>query len=81
MRYIPRMVETLVENGELTVSNLAMLSRTNHRRCNDMLRWLQGFGYVRRRVHDNRRFIVLTESGIEFAKCLEPLKRMTEVPT
>jgi predicted transcriptional regulator len=68
MKYLIRMMVVLLAHDELTVTNLAMLSRMNYERCRNLLTWLLDSGYARTRLSKKRRFVALTQTGIEYAK-------------
>jgi predicted transcriptional regulator len=60
----------LISHGEITVTNLAMLSRVNHKRCTELIGWLRASGYVETRMHRNKRYVMLTESGYSYGNRL-----------
>lgn len=80
LTYLVRIMDVLTAHGELTVTNLAMLSRMNHKRCNDMIEWLKCSGYVRTSLFKNRRYIALTETGRAYAGRLLEVNGMTHFP-
>lgn len=77
IRYLTRMLGALTANGELTVTNLAMLSRVNHKRCRSMLNWLERSGFARISVRNQKRYIGLTESGMSYARRIRALIEAT----
>ncbi|UVS68828.1 helix-turn-helix domain-containing protein [Nitrososphaera viennensis] len=66
--YLARVMKVLIENDGITVTNLAMLSRTNHKRCNVLLARLEQRGFVKIRTKGKRRYVILTERGTTFAR-------------
>jgi predicted transcriptional regulator len=74
LKYIVRIMGTLMKNSEVTISNLSMLSRVNHFRCSQNVRWLEKQGYVILRYSNGRKFVTLTQEGADYAKRFEGLK-------
>jgi predicted transcriptional regulator len=60
-------LEVLTKNDILTITNLAMLSRINHKRCGAILRNLENLGYINEKPSEGRVYFFLTERGKEFA--------------
>ena len=67
----------LADQGELTVTNVAMLSRVNHKRCGTVLMWMVDSGYIETRVIKKKRHVVLTQTGCEYARRMQELSDMT----
>lgn len=80
IKYLTRTMDVLAAHGELTVTNLAMLSRVNHKRCVALLKWLQHSGYIQTRLFKKRRFVALTQAGCEFARHLQEVNDLTYFP-
>jgi len=80
IRYLIRIMDVLAGHSELTVTNLAMLSRVNHKRCLDLLLWLHESGYTRTRIFRKRRYVALTQNGCEYARHLQAVRDMTQIP-
>lgn len=80
LTYLVRIMRVLASRSELTVTNLAMMSRINHQRCSALLEWLQDSGYAQARLVRKRRFIALTEIGRDFANRLLEVNDMTHFP-
>ena len=71
IKYLTRILDALSTHGELTVTNVAMLSRMNHNRCNAILKWLQITGLVNTRICNNKRYVALTQTGHDYARRLQ----------
>jgi predicted transcriptional regulator len=80
MTYLSRILDVLARHGELTITNLAMLSRMNHKRCVFLIRWLHDSGYVEIKEIKNKRYIGLTPPGNEYAKCMLQVNDKTHLP-
>ncbi len=80
LTYLCRTLKVLVLHTELTITNLAMLSRMNHKRCNVLLRWLEKSGYVEIRMFGKKRYITLTSIGLEYARHMQEINEMTQYP-
>jgi predicted transcriptional regulator len=65
-----RIMNALILHDTLTVTNLAMLSRVNHKRCNSMLKTLEEWRLVETTMVGNKRFVFLTPEGNGYAKKL-----------
>ena len=79
MTYLVRIMGVLLSHGEVTVTNLAMLSRVNHKRCTELIRWLQDSGYVEIKLHRSSRYIILTESGHNYGQRLLDVSAATRI--
>ncbi|MGI0012057.1 MAG: hypothetical protein ACREBU_01240 [Nitrososphaera sp.] len=79
MTYLVRIMGVLISQGQVTVTNLAMLSRVNHKRCKELISGLQDAGYVETRLHRSKRYVILTESGYEYGKRLLELSAVTRM--
>ena len=77
--YLFRIMQVLLETETITVTNLAMLSRTNHKRCNVLLARLEQTGFVSVKSNGKNRYVVLTESGLLFAKKLVEVNELKSV--
>lgn len=75
--YLVRMMNVLIGSRNVTVTNLAMMSRMNHKRCNSMIRWLQDSGYVQTKVCGKKRYVALSQPGREYAGHLLEVRDMT----
>lgn len=80
MTYLVRIMGVLVNHVDVGVTSLAMMSRMNHKRCNVVIRWLEDSGYAYKRVFREKGFVVLTQSGREYAERLLEVKNMTHSP-
>ena len=79
LRYLVRILAVLLDHDEITITNLAMLSRVNHRRCRELVGWMQGSGYVKMKVRRKKQYFGLTESGYRYGKRLLELRAMTRL--
>jgi predicted transcriptional regulator len=80
MRYLTRIMNVLLLHKTLTVTNLAMLSRVNHKRCNSLVKTLEGRRLVETTMVGNKRFVLLTPEGNDYAKKLtEIYKSISEL--
>jgi predicted transcriptional regulator len=68
-------MEVLVRYPDISVTNLAMLSRMNHGRCNDFLQNLEKRGYVVLKSQGKKKQVTLTQSGAELGRKLIDLCR------
>ncbi len=75
MKYLVRLMEVLTNHDPVTVTNLAMLARMNHKRCNNLVRQLERTGCVETNTIGNKRFVFLTETGNEYAEKLLDVNR------
>ncbi|MGI0012056.1 MAG: hypothetical protein ACREBU_01235 [Nitrososphaera sp.] len=80
MTYLIRMMDVLAVHSELTLTDLAMLSRMNHKRCRILLIWMLDSGYATTRLLKKRRYVALTQTGIEFARRVHELNDMSRFP-
>lgn len=67
MKYLLRIMKVLKTHNHLTVTNIAMLSRINHKRCRAHIEWLEQKGYVTMKVLKGKKNIILTSSGLHYA--------------
>ena len=79
MRYLVRIMGVLISQGQVTVTNLAMLSRVNHMRCAELIGWLQNSGYVEIKVHRKRHYVMLTENGHTYGERLLDVSAATRI--
>lgn len=79
MTYLVRIMRVLISQGEVTVTNLAMLSRVNHKRCTELIVWLQDSGYVEIKLHRSRRYVILTENGHNYGERLLDVSAATHI--
>lgn len=79
MTYLIRIMSVLSQHGELSITNLAMLSRVNHERCAAMTVWLQAAGLVGTKLSDRRRYFTLTTSGHEYARRMQEIKEINDL--
>ncbi|MGI0012049.1 MAG: hypothetical protein ACREBU_01200 [Nitrososphaera sp.] len=79
MTYLVRIMGVLISHGEVTTTNLAMLSRVNHKRCRELIRCLQDSGYVATRMHRSKRYVILTEAGYNYGKHLLEVSAVTRI--
>lgn len=77
IKYLLRMMYVLATYGELTVTDLAMMSRMNHKRCNVVLQWLLDSEYAEIRSFKTKRHVTLTQAGREYAKRLMEVSEMS----
>jgi predicted transcriptional regulator len=70
----------LASHGELTITNLAMLSKTNHKRCGALLKWLEDSGLVEFHPLKNKQFIALTPAGLEYARHVVEVAELARHP-
>lgn len=77
--YLFRIMQVLLERETITVTNLAMLSRTNHKRCNVLLARLEETGFVSVKSNGKNRYVALTESGLLFAKKLVEVNELKSI--
>jgi predicted transcriptional regulator len=69
----------MISHGEVTITNLAMLSRINHQRCRELTSWLQASGYAVTRLHRQKRYVILTERGYDYGTRLLEVNGLTRV--
>jgi predicted transcriptional regulator len=79
LRYLLRLMEVLEENGEMTVTNLAMLSRLNHTRCTELVEQLQSADHVDIRILGRRRYVRLTQKGSMYAAKLREVGELSPI--
>ena len=79
LTYLVRIMGVLISHGEVTITNLAMLSRVNHQRCRELSKWLQDSGYAETRVHRGKRYVMLTERGYDYGTRLLEVNGMTRI--
>jgi predicted transcriptional regulator len=60
------MIKVLAQQHQIGVTDLALLSRVNHQRCMINLSWMEGLGLVRITPKNNRKEVVVTETGKEY---------------
>ena len=68
IKYLMRIIQVLFNHPKIGISDLALLSRMNHQRCVAIVRWLAQLGYVRISVENNRKEVIVTESGSDFIR-------------
>jgi predicted transcriptional regulator len=66
MIYSVRAMKVLLYYDEITITNLAMLSRINHQRCRNLVLSLQSAKYLSTRFEGKRQYVSLTPSGRAF---------------
>jgi predicted transcriptional regulator len=69
----------LMSQGEVTMTNLAMLSRVNYQRCKELSSRLEESGYAEIKAHHQKRYVILTESGYDYGRRLLEVNGMTRV--
>ena len=79
MTYLVRIMAVLISQGEVTVTNLAMLSRVNHKRCTELIGWLQDSEYVEIKLHRSKRYVILTENGLAYGERLLEVSAATRI--
>jgi predicted transcriptional regulator len=79
-KYLIRIVKSLASQGELTVTNLAMASRMNHKRCSSVLEWLVKTGMTQKRISGKKRYFALTHRGWEFLDHAEKMGSIAHSP-
>ena len=67
LTYVGRLADVLLKYERLNVTNLAMLSRINHKRCGALLERLKKLDYIDKKEEDGQVFFFLTENGREYA--------------
>ena len=77
IRYLVRLMSFLLIRDETTITNLAMMSRINHQRCLELIRWLQASGYAHISERRKKRYIALTEDGYRYGKRLIDVYEMS----
>lgn len=70
MIYLVRVMKVLMNHDEITVTNLAMLSQTNHQRCQRLVKQLHGAGYMVPRVNGRKQYFALAAKGRDFGNRL-----------
>ena len=75
MRYTIRAVDVLMNERVITITNLAMLSRLNHKRCRILVDQLEHVGYIETRKDGNKMYVHLTDLGKEYGWKLMNLNR------
>jgi predicted transcriptional regulator len=79
LRYLVRILAVLLDHDEVTITNLAMMSRVNHRRCREVVGMMRDSGYARTTVRRKKQYVGLTESGYRYGKRLLELGAMTRL--
>jgi predicted transcriptional regulator len=67
LTYVGRLADVLLKYERLNVTNLAMLSRINHKRCGALLDTLKMLDYIDKQEADGQVFFFLTKKGKEYA--------------
>ena len=63
-------MEVLVTYYEISITNLAMLSRINHQRCRQLVKTLEACNYLTTRFEGKRQYVAITPLGRTFAEKL-----------
>lgn len=79
LRYLLRMMDVLEGQGEMTLTNIAMLSRINHKRCTELVEHLRTAGHLEAIWVGNRRYFRLTQKGGQYAKKLREVGELSEM--
>ena len=79
LRYLLRIMEVLEERGEMTLTNLAMLSRINHKRCTELVEHLKSADHLEARMVRGRRYVRLTQKGGQFVKSLREVRELSQM--
>jgi predicted transcriptional regulator len=67
-----RILQVLIEQGPIKITNLAMHSSLNHITCKKYLQSMGKFGWIKF-MSDNYTLIMLTEVGVKIQKALNSL--------
>ncbi|MGI0013901.1 MAG: hypothetical protein ACREBU_10740 [Nitrososphaera sp.] len=70
MKYFMRIIKVLAEHQQIGLSNLARLSRMNHKRCRAIVKWMEQEGYLVVLSKGGRKTITVTEQGMRYIKNL-----------
>lgn len=68
--YATRIMKVMLQQDEITITNLAMLSRVNHQRCKLVVSTLHSAGYVAVKSRGKWEYFLLTNSGRIYGKNL-----------
>ena len=74
---ILRIMLVLAEHETITITNLAMLSRMNHKRCVKLVTSLEKAGTARMEAKSNKRYVSLTTKGREYSNKLSEIGKIT----
>ena len=73
---ILRIMQVLAGHETITITNLAMLSRMNHKRCVKHVTGLEKAGIVRIETRSNKKYVSLTTKGREYSDKLSEIGRI-----
>jgi predicted transcriptional regulator len=66
--YFSRLASTPAYENRIGITNLAMATRMNHKRCLAMVKLLEKHGFVLLLNEGRRKEVVVTPGGIEYFK-------------
>ena len=77
MKYLIRIMQVLMEYESISITNIAMLARINHKRCSVVLTWLEAAQFVNAKVSGSKKFYSLSPSGFAYGIKLLEINRDT----
>ena len=80
LRYLVRVMDVMSGRQQVSITNLALMARLNHRRCTELVYWLVESGYCEIITENKNRMVRLTDSGFQYGLQLLKVNSMTDTP-